>query len=346
MILLRIFSGFFILATFLPLIKWDHWWIRVFDYPRIQKFMINLLLLIGWVTFSPQFNIEFWIWVALLLSCEVFLIRKVIPFTPLGKKMIQKVNFDQRSGIHLIVANVYQYNRQYHKMLRLVEKESPDLVFMVETDQAWANAMEELEMKYSECIKIPLENTYGLLLYTNLKIDRQETHYLIDSEIPSLELDIILNDGQKITLYAIHPTPPVPGENSVSTERDAEILIVGKKYKANPLPSLVIGDLNDVAWSYTTELFLKISEMADPRRGRGTFNTFHAKIPIFRWPLDHFFLSKEFGLSELKVLPGIGSDHFPISLKAVLTKRNTTDTLQANGEEKKEARQKISNGLD
>jgi hypothetical protein len=45
-------------------------------------------------------------------------------------------------------------------------------------------------------------------------------------------------------------------------------------------------------------------------------------------------------------LPGIGSDHFPISLKAVLTKRNTTDTLQANGEEKKEARQKISNGLD
>ena len=114
--------------------------------------------------------------------------------------------------------------------VRLVEKESPDLVFMVETDQAWANAMEELEMKYSECIKIPLENTYGLLLYTNLKIDRQETHYLIDSEIPSLELDIILNDGQKITLYAIHPTPPVPGENSVSTERDAEILIVGKKY--------------------------------------------------------------------------------------------------------------------
>ncbi|WP_144606556.1 endonuclease/exonuclease/phosphatase family protein [Algoriphagus algorifonticola] len=346
MILLRIFSGFFILATFLPLIKWDNWWIRVFDYPRIQKFLINLLLLIGWISFSSQFKVEFWIWMSLLIVCEAFLIRKVIPFTPLGKKMIQKVNFDQGSGIHLIVANVYQYNRKYHKMLRLVAKENPDLVFMVETDQAWADAMKELEFKYSECIKIPLDNTYGLLLYTNLKIDRKETHYLIDSEIPSLELDIILNDGQKITLYAIHPTPPVPGENSVSTERDAEILIVGKKSKANPLPSLVIGDLNDVAWSYTTELFLKISEMADPRRGRGTFNTFHAKIPVFRWPLDHIFLSKEFGLSELKVLSGIGSDHFPISLKAVLTKRNTTDTLQANGDEKKEARQKISNGLD
>lgn len=109
-----------------------------------------------------------------------------------------------------------------------------------------------------------MDNMYGLLLYSKLEIQRKEIHYLIDEEIPSLELDIKLRNGELITIYAIHPSPPVPGENEKSTERDAEILLVGGKSKENHLPSLVIGDPNDVAWSYTTELFLKNSEMADP----------------------------------------------------------------------------------
>lgn len=258
--------------------------------------------------------------------------------------MIQKVPYDAKKGIHLIVGNVYQFNRKFEKALRLIRKKDPDLIFLVETDQAWADALSPLHPTYPNQILVPLENTYGLVLYSKFPIIRQEINYLVDDEIPSLELDLKLRNGQNITVYAIHPTPPVPGENPTSTDRDAEILIVGKKSKANPLPTLVIGDLNDVAWSHTTSLFLKISEMADPRRGRGFYNTFHAKYPFFRWPLDHVFLSKHFGLSRVKVLPDIGSDHFPIELKATLTWQQTTETETATEEEEIEARAKIING--
>ncbi|GAA0878764.1 hypothetical protein GCM10009119_17320 [Algoriphagus jejuensis] len=258
--------------------------------------------------------------------------------------MIQKVPYDSRNGIHLMIGNVYQYNRKFGKTLSLIQSRNPDLVFLVETDQAWADAMTPIHEGYPYRILCPLENTYGLVLYSRLPILRKEINYLIDEEVPSLEFDLELRGGQVITIYAIHPTPPVPGENSTSTERDAEILIVGKKSKANPLPSIVIGDLNDVAWSYTTSLFLKTSELADPRRGRGFFNTFHAKIPLFRWPLDHVFLSKQFGLAAIHVLPGIGSDHFPIELKATLTANDTTDTESATNEEEQEAEEKITNG--
>lgn len=343
-LLLKIFSLLIILLTFLPLLKSVKWWIRVFDYPRLQKLVLHLLLMTLWVALSKELSSEILLWIGALIISAAYLTYQVWPFTPFGKKMIESVKYDKNKGLHILVANVYQENDQYHKTLNLVQKQDPDIVFLVETDQRWADALEKLDQIYEHSIKIPLENTYGLLFYSKLPIVRKEIHYLVDPDIPSLELDLELKNGQLITIYAIHPTPPVPGENDESTERDAEILIVGKKSKKNPKPSLVIGDLNDVAWSYTTELFLKISEMADPRRGRGTFNTFHAKIPFLRWPLDHVFLSKHFGLAALEVLPGIGSDHFPIKLKAVLTKSNDTEVLSANGDEKKEARQKISNG--
>jgi len=347
LILLRIFSAFFILATFFPLIKWDNWWVRVFDYPRIQKLVIIFFLLIGWILIPDQTStIEFYCWVAALALSSIHLITKVWPFTSLGKKMIESVPYSEEAGIHILIGNVYQPNKEYGKTISLTKSLDPDLAFFVETDSAWEEGLKELEKDFPIQIKIPKDNTYGLLLYSKLEIIRQEINYLIDDEIPSLEIDIKLRSGEIITIYAIHPTPPVPGENDESTERDAEILIVGKKSKENHRPSLVIGDLNDVAWSYTTELFLKTSEMADPRRGRGLFNTFHAKIPIFRWPLDHVFLSKHFGLNSIKVERSIGSDHFPISIKAVLTEKDTTDVEKANGDERQEANEKISKGLE
>jgi endonuclease/exonuclease/phosphatase (EEP) superfamily protein YafD len=345
-ILLRIFSAFFLFATYFPKVKLDYWWIRIFDYPRLQKLTVLLGLIGCWTfTLGMESNLESYSWISALAISSIYLTTKVWPFSPLGKKMIKTVPYNEEAGINILVGNVYQYNKSFSKAVALVKEVNPDLIFFVETDKAWENGLSEIEKDYATQIKIPLDNTYGLLLYTRMEIVRQEINYLIDEEVPSLEIDVKLRNGEIITIYAIHPTPPVPGENDKSTERDAEILLVGKKSKENNKPSLVIGDLNDVAWSYTTELFLKNSEMADPRRGRGLFNTFHAKIPLLRWPLDHIFLSKHFGLASIQVQDVIGSDHFPISLKAVLTPTEDTETIEANREEKQEAREKISRGL-
>lgn len=343
LLILKIPILLFLAFTWIPSIKWDHWWIRIFDYPRFQKLVVLGILLALWMIFGRN-DFGFTYWMGGIVVSMVYLGFLVWPYSIFGKKMIQKVPYDSQNGIHLIVGNVYQYNRSYEKTLRLIKKNDPDLVFLVETNQAWIDALTPIHDIYRYRILLPLDNTYGLAFYSKLPLKRQKINYLISEEIPSLEIDVELQNGKLVTIYAIHPTPPVPGESLNSTERDAEILVVGKKSKENSLPSLVIGDLNDVAWSYTTSLFLKISEMADPRRGRGFYNTFHAKYPFFRWPLDHVFLSKHFGLSKIHVLKSIGSDHFPIELKAVLTSNEATDTETASAEENNEANEKIRNG--
>lgn len=345
-ILLYIFSVLSLLTVLIPFIKKDFWMFRVFDYPRLQKFTIIGIVFAFWAIFFPQTEIVFDIILMASLGISfLYLGYLILPFTPLGKTMIDKVKQpDGQECLNLLVANIYQHNRNYQKLLKLVEKRNPDIVFLLETDQEWLEGVKTLRENYPYHIEIPLENTYGLLFYSKLPIRHQEINYLIDEEIPSIVADVEF-DNRTVRIYGLHPTPPVPQENPHSTDRDAEILMIGKMAKEYDKPCLVIGDLNDVAWSYTTKLFLKSSELLDPRRGRGMYSTFHAKYKLLRWPLDHYFVSSHFRLVDMKVEEHIDSDHFPISICLFISHEDDEDKMTADAEEKELVEEKIEAGL-
>ncbi|WP_230981502.1 endonuclease/exonuclease/phosphatase family protein [Echinicola salinicaeni] len=330
----------------MPLVKKDYWTFRVFDYPRFQKLILILTLIVFW--FFEDYNkltqVDFGILTVLILLF-FYLLKQIIPYSPFSTKMVNSAKKDEKTTLSLLTANVYQYNKNFTKCMKLIKKQSPDVFMLVETDQAWADAMASLKTDYPHYIELPKNNTYGLLFYSKIPLKNTSINYLIDNEVPSIFTDLDLGH-QMIRIYGIHPTPPVPGENTHSTERDAEILLVGKKAKAYNKPCIIMGDLNDVAWSYTTELFLKISGLGDPRIGRGMFNTFHANYPMLRWPLDHIFVSKHFKVKKLKVQPSIGSDHFPISVELVLDKSMENEQLKADQEDKIEAQEKIISGIE
>uniref|UniRef100_UPI0025BE47A7 endonuclease/exonuclease/phosphatase family protein n=1 Tax=Aquisalimonas sp. TaxID=1872621 RepID=UPI0025BE47A7 len=90
------------------------------------------------------------------------------------------------------------------------------------------------------------------------------------------------------------------------------LLVAKEVKKLGDVPVIVAGDFNDVAWSHTTYLFKRIEGLLDPRVGRGLFNTFDTRSRLLRYPLDHVFASQHFLLVELRRLPDIGSDHFPM----------------------------------
>lgn len=336
-----------LLATLIARIKLRWWWIRSFEFPRLQ---IACLALITWFITVIWVEASTWQWVALLASGATFLIQGyyILPFTPLWPLQVKSAECnDEYKTITLLIANVLTPNRQAQTLIDMIKKHQPDLVLTLESDQWWQDQLDPaLAEQWPYSVKIPLDNLYGMHLYSHLELTDTSVEWLIQDDIPSIHTRVTLANGDSICLFALHPRPPAPSESEKSLWRDAELLLVGKKIHKDPQPTLVAGDLNDVAWSRTTRLFCRISGMLDPRRGRGMFSTFHAKYPILRWPLDHIFVTEHFTLVGMQRLNYFGSDHFPIlaTLCYRPSRKNEHETPEADTEEHSEASETIQEG--
>lgn len=298
--------------TLLPFLPCDHWFVRVFDFPHAQLTILTFAILLGNLFYIKN-GINNQLLCVAMAACFLYQLTIIYPYTILKRpEVLDSTNNNTINSIKLLSSNVYMENKNTRPLLTEVEKRQPDVVVLMETDLWWKENVKEVMGKYPYKVEYPLDNTYGILVYSKLKLVDPQVKFLIESDIPSVHTKVILPSGKPLQLYILHPTPPTPTENTQSTERDGELLLVAKLAKDNPLPVIVFGDLNDVAWSSSTRLFQKISGLLDPRIGRGMFNTFNAKVPFLRWPLDHIFHTNDFKLKALERLPYIGSDHFPV----------------------------------
>ncbi|RYD80534.1 MULTISPECIES: endonuclease/exonuclease/phosphatase family protein [Pedobacter] len=334
-----------VVSTLVPFVRHDFWIFRVFEYPRLQKLILNVALITIIILFEfPKTTQDIIVFIALILNL-LYLVYLIFPFTVLGKKQIVSSTGEKgNSNLKLFIGNVYQENRKANEYLSIIAACKPDVVLLVETDMWWQQEMDFLSNDYPHQIKVPLENTYGMLLYSKYELTDGQVNYLVKKDIPSIQTLVKLPSGKLVQLFCLHPEPPVPQENPRSTERDKEILLIANKAKESQHPVIVMGDLNDVAWSYTTELFGKISGLLDPRRGRGFFNSFNAKYFFLRFPLDHIFCSADFTLSSIKRLESCGSDHFPMCVDLQYNPKAEilNDVPEATQEDKELAEEKIN----
>ena len=302
-----------VVATLLPLIPAAHWSVRVFDFPRLQIAALSVLCMVLNPLFKQSDSPLFLAMELLNLGCVLYQFKEIHAYTWLAKKQVldyQGADDDRR--ISILNSNVLTPNRHAEKLIALVKHYQPDLLLTLESDQWWQDQLSILECDYPYTVKIPLDNLYGMHLYSRLPLNHAQILYRVREDIPSIETEVQLRSGEWIKVFCLHPMPPSPTEAETATERDGELLIVGHQIEHSNETCLVFGDLNDVGWSKTSRLFQKISGLIDPRVGRGLFSTFHAHYPFLRWPLDHIFVSNDFLVRRLRRLPNIGSDHFPV----------------------------------
>ncbi len=312
-------TGLLMLVTLLPLLPVNLWWIRIWDFPRLQ---IGTLLALMLLLLPALFARRSWLSTAVVLATAgafTYQLLRVLPYSWLVAARGALVeNCAPERSISMVNANVLMTNRNYRPLIELVLARNPDLVLLLEPDRPWAEAIAPLLNRYPHRISEPLPNLYGLILLSKLPLDGVELRHVMLPDIPSVSGRLRLRGGAAIDFHGLHPKPPLPGEDTGA--RDAELVIVGRGVRGSGRAAIVLGDLNDVAWSDTNRLFEEVSGMIDPRIGRGFYPTFTADYPLLRWPLDHVFYSPHFALVRMERLPDIGSDHFPLFAELCLVR--------------------------
>ncbi|WP_306643348.1 endonuclease/exonuclease/phosphatase family protein [Sanyastnella coralliicola] len=294
-----------------------HWIFRVPEFLYHQILVVALVQLVTTLVLGSFSHWMTWLTVIMLLFITVWTFYRIFPYTRMSRSEIPDADVMSES-IRIYCANVEMGNDDYDSVLKQLNQIDPDIIVFLEYSEDWKSAVEPQLSLHPFRELLPLANTYGIALYSKIPITHSEIQFLVEQDVPSIFADFEWNKNLIRGIF-LHPAPPSPTQNETSRERDSELHLAALKIETQTSPTIVCGDLNDVAWSRSTRWFKKKSGLKDPRVGRGMFKTFHARWPICRFPLDHIFVSDHFTLKDLSIGKNNGSDHFPLTIDLVLS---------------------------
>jgi endonuclease/exonuclease/phosphatase (EEP) superfamily protein YafD len=310
-------------VTVIPLLDTNIWWIRLMDFPRIQLAIASVAVLAAGLFASGNSRV---IVAVLMIAVCGYQAWRIFPYTTLHRPEME-LAADAQNAVKILSANVLMENDRHGYLLDVIARFDPDILFLMETDQRWLDALAPALGRYDTVVSEPRSNHYGMVFATRLSVDDARVVYLTESDTPSLLAQLRGPDDKPFRFVGLHPRPPIPGQGT--QERDAQIYYAARFAREANIPLIATGDFNDVAWSDTSQTFKHVGQYLDPRIGRGFFASFDARKFWLRFPIDQVYVTEDVAVVSIKRLDFIGSDHFPMAttvrLDAGLAKRlNTT----------------------
>jgi len=108
------------LVTVAPMSKHPAWWIRVWDFPRLQILALSLLVLLANLLFLPLSSPLVWTLMAVNLACVIYQAVWIYPYTALSKpQVLDYTGYQSKPRLRILVSNVLTPNRHADKLLAL-----------------------------------------------------------------------------------------------------------------------------------------------------------------------------------------------------------------------------------
>ena len=118
------FSSVFIVLTLLPLIRTGKWWIRIFDYPRVQ---IVFFLIISIVLCSVYVDLSHLPGIAVLICLAgsvTYQLSRILKYTLIYPVQAKKaVPGDPKNVVRIVETNIRMENKQVEKLIAMVNSE-------------------------------------------------------------------------------------------------------------------------------------------------------------------------------------------------------------------------------
>lgn len=357
----RVLTLLLAVVSVLPMLPGGHWWIRLWEFPRLQLALALALplMMLAVHVYWDRLRKEHAAWVALIIATGAWQLSHILPFTPLWSTEVPVAEVEaggDRTTLKVLTANVTYTNHHYAELLALVQREDPDLLLLIEVDQSWAQELTPLNTQYAYRVGEVRSEGLGIVLWSRFPLLEREIKHLLSERRPSIFATLDVPGIGPVRYIGTHPVPPgLAGQIALDDEatdrrdsrvRDAELMLIARHVQNDSDNRwIVTGDFNDVAWSKTTRLFADLSDLKDPRRGRRLLSTYPTDRPLWRYPIDRLFVSDGFHLIDLDRVKLLGSDHFAVTATLAVARKDYRKP-KASAEQEEQAGEMIEEGTE
>lgn len=268
--------------------------------------------------FRPQWNILIFFGVVYLLF-ERDYVKAIVLFAVLAGSVLSLIartsccqeyeGYSPVNSLRILLANVYAHNRKHEKIIKLIQRENPDILVLEEINQRWGDYLAQSLKDYPHREICSQDGFFGLAVFSKLPLKEIERVSFVSERVPSIRC-VFEWEGHEIVLWATHPKSPRRRKNWKS--RNKQLMELSKRVDEDRRPTIVAGDLNASPWcGWFRELLGKrLVSAAVTGDIRGTWPAF---LPsLFRTGLDHVLVNSGFDVEQYRILEKIGSDHLPV----------------------------------
>jgi endonuclease/exonuclease/phosphatase (EEP) superfamily protein YafD len=206
--------------------------------------------------------------------------------------------------IRVVALNVAVHNRHAQRVIRFIRAANPDVVVVIELNDFWIRALEELTGDFPFRRFDPRSGHLGVGLMSRLPLT------VLDGNPAGLHALVARLGTPHLTIVGTHTHPPfTPSQLARRNQQFAEIATFVRRQRE---PVVVVGDLNSSSWSAAFGDLLRDAGLRDTRLGRGVQPTWPAWLPMPQVPIDHALVSAGVHVHGRFVGGRVGSDHLPV----------------------------------
>jgi len=283
----------------------DWWWpfedVAVF---RVQAVVTLVACGVYWV-----FRKRWWLAVLMFLLS----VPPAVSLLPLyAERSIETPVGAER--VRLVLANVRTSNRQYSQLVNYIRKVNPDVVVLLEVNDAWLDALAPLRDQYPHQVRRARDDNFGIAILSRLVPVETNVISLAAGSGPAALIRVRSSDsGPDITIIGAHLFPPVSSFGTI--QRDLQAASLARLAAASGQRVAVLVDLNMVDSCSAFERLLSVGKLRDSRLGFGIQATWPVQLPFLLIPIDHVLVGSGIRVLHREVGPCLGSDHFPVQIE-------------------------------
>lgn len=296
------------------------WPLELITHFRVQylvlSFIFSIVVVILWQTHHLKNKVVAFTALLLLGMNAIAVLPWFLPHS-------QQVVSNSAKQIRVLSLNVNIKNKREQEIINLVQNQTPDLALIIEVSQ---DLFAKLQVGLSRNLPYAFRSPGGgLAIFTRLPVKDAKGDNFNGRGSHNLIVTLVV-DNKLIKFIGIHPLVPI--KPSTFHRRNQQLATLSEYIPTIKEPLIVAGDFNLTPWSPYYRRFINKTNLHNTRLGFGVLPSWpraasHVHlpswlIPLMNIPIDHCFVSKQFGVTQTYIGANANSDHASLISDLVL----------------------------